>query len=454
MKKTLLCITGLLAVCFGAYAQDRPDIIGRIVGGQKAVIAISDFRGAGAAAEHMNVFNATLFRDVEDSAVFKMAPKSMYPLKVPQQPQDFRKPLRYDPASTNAAPWLQDWSDPPLNADYLAFGYTAVQDNQIVLFGWLFNVKQPEVASAQVFGKIYFGSIDEAGARKVAHEFATDILKQFGAESMAGSKIYFVSNRSGSKEIWSMDYDGANQKQLTFYNSISTMPSVSPDGSRIAFTSWTAGQPQLLVHSLETLRRIPFYNQRAGATQNMSYTPDGKQVVFSSSASGYSQIYTANPDGSGMRRLTNTRAVEVEPKVNPKTGNDVVFVSGRSGPPQLYRMNIDGADVQRLTTGEGQATNPSWNPQGTHIAFAWTRGYDPGNFNVFVMDVATREYVQLTSGSGRNENPSWAPDGKHIVFASDRGGRMQIWSMLADGTQLRQLTSAGINEKPAWGRPQ
>jgi TolB protein len=250
-----------------------------------------------------------------------------------------------------------------------------------------------------------------------------------------------------------MDYDGQGQKQITSYKSISTMPSVSPDGSRIAFTSWALGQPQILVHSLETLRRIPFLNPRAGTNQNASYSPDSKQIAFSSSASGFSQIYMANADGSGIRRLTNTRAVEVEPKINPKTGNDIVFVSGRGGgSPQVYRMNSDGADVQRLTTGEGQATNPSWNPQGSHIAFAWTRGYDPGNFNIFVMDVNTREYVQLTSGAGRNENPTWAPDGKHIVFSSDRGGRSQIWSMLADGSQLRQLTSAGINEKPAWSK--
>jgi TolB protein len=340
-----------------------------------------------------------------------------------------------------------------VNADYLAFGYAAEQDGQIVLFGWLFNVRQPELASAQVLGKIYFGPLDETGARKVAHEFAADILKQFGVESLAGSKIYFVSNRSGSKEIWSMDYDGAGQKQITSYKSISTMPSVSPDGTRIAFTSWALGQPQILVHSLETLRRIPFLNPRAGTNQNASYTPDSKHIAFSSSASGYSQIYMANADGSGIRRLTNTRAVEVEPKINPKTGNEIVFVSGRGGgSPQVYRMSSDGADVQRLTTGEGQATNPSWNPQGTHIAFAWTRGYDPGNFNIFVMDVNTREYVQLTSGAGRNENPTWAPDGKHIVFSSDRGGRSQIWTMLADGTQLRQLTSAGLNEKPAWSK--
>ena len=450
MKKLLV---SLLVLAAGASAQPRPDFIGAIMGTQKAVIAVPDMRGAGRADGLMAVVNATVFRDLEDAAVFKMAPKSMYPTRVPQQPSEFRKPLQYDPNNRNAAPWLQDWSDPPVNADYLAFGYAAEQDGQIVLYGWLFNVRQPDVASAQAFGKLYFGPIDENGARKVGHEFAADILKQFGVESLAGSKIYFVSKRKVSKEIWSIDYEGANQKQVTSYKSISTMPSVSPDGSRIAFTSWALGQPQILVHSLETLRRIPFLNPRAGTNQNASYSPDSKQIAFSSSASGFSQIYVANADGSGIRRLTNTRAVEVEPKINPKTGNDIVFVSGRGGgSPQVYRMNSDGADVQRLTTGEGQATNPSWNPQGTHIAFAWTRGYDPGNFNIFVMDVNTREFVQLTSGSGRNENPTWAPDGKHIVFSSDRGGRSQIWSMLADGTQLRQLTSAGINEKPAWSR--
>jgi len=450
MKKILLSI---LVFAAAAVSQQRPDFIGAIMGSQKAVIAVPDMRGSGRAAGLMDMVNGTLFRDLEDAAIFKMAPKSMYPTRVPQQPQDFRKPLQYDPNNRAAAPWLQDWSDPPVNADYLAFGYAAEQDGQLVLFGWLFNVRQQDISSAQTFGKIYFGPMDETGARKVAHEFATDILKQFGVESLAGTKIYFVSNRSGSKEIWGMDYDGSNQKQVTAYKSISTMPSVSPDGTRIAFTSWALGQPQILVHSLETLRRIPFLNPRAGANQNASYSPDGKQIAFSSSASGFSQIYIANADGSGVRRLTNTRAVEVEPKINPKTGNEIVFVSGRGGgSPQVYKMNIDGADVQRLSTGEGQATNPSWNPQGTHIAFAWTRGYDPGNFNIFVMDVNTREYVQLTSGSGRNENPTWAPDGKHIVFSSDRGGRSQIWSMLADGTQLRQLTSAGINEKPAWSK--
>jgi TolB protein len=115
-------------------------------------------------------------------------------------------------------------------------------------------------------------------------------------------------------------------------------------------------------------------------------------------------------------------------------------------------MNLDGTDVRLLTSGEGQASNPAWHPGGQHIAFAWTKGYAPGNFNIFVMDVATRSYVQLTHGAGRNENPSWAPDGRHLVFSSNRSGGTQIWTMLADGTQLHQLTTQGRNTMPVWSK--
>jgi len=66
------------------------------------------------------------------------------------------------------------------------------------------------------------------------------------------------------------------------------------------------------------------------------------------------------------------------------------------------------------------------------------------------MDAATKQIVELTRDQGRNERPSWAPDGRHLVFESTRGGSRQIWSMLADGSQPRQLTTAGHNESPNW----
>ncbi|MEX2262828.1 MAG: hypothetical protein WD696_12810 [Bryobacteraceae bacterium] len=456
----------ILTAALFVMAQ-QSDILIKITQGERPSIAVPDLRGAGGAEPFMSALNQTLFADLETSGLFRMAPKSMYPLEVPQRPEDFKAPIMRAPAPASKkkrgapppapepvrqGPWFTDWSNPPVNATYLVFGYAAVQNNQIVLSGWLYNVTQPNPANAHVLGKRYFGSVDEDGARTVAHEFAADIIAQFGGKSLFGTKIYFVSNRSGHKEIWSMDPDGSNQKQFTSYKSLSLMPALSADGTKLAFTSFARGNPAILMYSVETGRRLPFYNQVASMNATPSFTPDGQHLLYASTASGYAQIYIAGVDGNQLRRLSTSRAVEVEPKVNPKTGATVVFVSGRSGPPQIYRMNLDGANVERLTTGEGEASNPAWHPDGELIAFAWTRGYEPGNFNIFLMDVATRTFNQLTSNAGRNENPSWAPDGRHIVFSSNRGGSMQIWSMLADGTQLQQLTSSGNNATPVWGK--
>ncbi len=461
-KKTVWIGFCLLAIVLGVAAQ-QSDIVIILTKSQAIAIAVPDLRGSGDAGQYMNAFNQTFWDDLQDSGLFKMLPKSLYPLQVPQRPEDFRPPIMPSvpprrgappPPPVYQGPWLTQWSGPPVSADYLAFGYAGAEAGQFVLRGWLYNVKQPDPSRAQVFGKVYLAPLGEDGARKVAHDFAADILKQFGGVSLAGTHIYFDSARgkAGVKEIWQMEPDGSNPKQVTFYNSLSMTPAVSPDGRLLAFSSFVKGNPAIFLFSLETGRRLPFYNEVASLTTTPEFTPDGKQILFASSVSGWAQIYIANTDGSGMRRVTYSRSIDIEPKVNPKTGAEIAFVSGRSGMPQIYEMNMEGTDVQRLTDGEGEAVNPAWHPDGQHIAFAWTRGYAPGNYNLFVMDVATRQFNQLTYGAGRNENPSWAPDGRHIVFSSTRSGSAQIWTMLADGTQLKQLTTEGRNTEPVWGK--
>ena len=456
-------ITG--GALFALWAQD----ISGVVPGTptKPRIAVPDFRGTDVAPALMTAFNQTLWDDLKSSGQLDMVPKTSYFKTIPQQPSDFRQPppvptMQRRRGQTMAVPesgnglWMRDWSGPPVNANFLAFGYTAMQNGVLVLYGNLFDMNRPDPNPAsQPISKRYIATnANENGARQIAHEFAADILKFFGAQSMFGTHIYYVHRATfkSPAEIWVMDPDGKNQRQLTHFNSTSIQPAVSPDGSRIAFTSYARGNPGIFVFSVDPVRDLRFYNQVASLNETPSFTSDGK-ILYSSSAGGGCRIFIANLDGSGFRPLTSSHSIDTEPKVNPKTGATVLFSSGRSGPEQIYMMTIDGADIQRMTDGGGEAANPNWNPNGQQFAFAWTRGYAAGKFNIFIMqDPGSRQYVQLTHDEGKNENPSWAPDGIHLAFMSNRTRSEQIYTMLADGTQVTQLTHDGLNYSPAWGK--
>ncbi len=417
--------------------------------GKKPALAVTDFRGTGSSQALMSAFNSTLFSDLQSSALFDMRAKSLFPLNNPQRIEDLR------PTDSNQGFALSDWGGAPVNASHLVFGYAAEQNGALVVYGNLFDTRQADPQAAKLLASRYAGTLNEASAIRLAHQFADDIIKQFGGTgSLLGSRIYFTSNRTsakGNSEIWVMDWDGNNQTQVTNLKTLTKFPAISPDGSRLAFTSWVGGFPKIMMLDTITKREVPFYNQQASLNANVTFTPDGKGIYYASTAAGGpAQIYYANVNGQGFRRISHRDAIETEPKINPQNSNLMLFVSGPGG-QQIYQMTTEGVGVEKVTSGEGEASNPSWHPDGKHFLFSWTRGYAAGDWNVFLMDAGTRQYVQLTHSEGRNENPVWAPDGKHLVFMSNRSGTTQIYSMLADGSDVKPLTSKGTNQSPVWG---
>lgn len=406
--------------------------------GAPLVLAVPDFKQENtdpANGPLLKAFNDTLWYDLDNAGLFTMVAKSFYPVQTPGFPNEVN---------------LGTWGNAPINAAMLAFGNLGVSGGKVNVQGWLYDVKNTQFP--QVLGKQYQEAATVDNARLIAHRFANEIiLKLGGIPGPTESKIYFISTRSGHKEVWSMDWDGANQQQLTHLGGIALSPRISPDNSRVAFSELLDDSWQIRMYSHDLGKMVSF-PRFPGGNYSPAWSSDGTRIAFSSSmGTGSSEIYIAESSGAGARRLTTGKA-DVSPVFNPRTNGQIAFVSGRSGLPQIYIMDVDGSNVQKVTD-QGYAVSPTWSPNGLLLAFSWIRHYGPGVLggdDIYVMDIASRQIVQLTHDGGRNDFPSWSPDGRHIVFQSNRSGSEQIWSMLADGTHLQQLTHAGRNTQPNW----
>ena len=404
-------------------------------------LAVAEFKKSTADQQSdalRGTFDTTLYHDLANAGIFDLVSKSIAPPLSPGSPAEMN---------------LQPWSQPPVAAQMVAFGALGVTGTRLAVNGFLFDAKNAQFP--QVLAKQYSEEASDDSARQIAHRFADEIISRLGGgvSGIAETKIFYVHLAGGVKEIWQMDYDGANQHAITHLGTISLSPRISPDNSRIAFSSLGHDGFQIKMYSL-LLGRVVSFPVAGGTNLSPAWAPNGKDVAYSSSRTGDPEIWITDVNGSLGRRITNFRGPDVSPVFNPKSGSQIAWISGRTGLPQLYIMDVDGSSVQRLTDS-GYATSPSWSPNGQFVAFAWNRKYGPGapgGQDIYVMEIASKKWIQLTHDGGPCDFPSWSPDGRHIAFANSPDGRnehMKVWTMLADGTERHPLTGPGA-DMPNW----
>ncbi|MGB7296276.1 MAG: Tol-Pal system beta propeller repeat protein TolB [Candidatus Aminicenantales bacterium] len=374
-----------------------------------------------AAAEIHQVLSA----DLTYSRIFSLLPRKYY---------DYIRPL--DPNNI----FFKDWES--IQAHILFVGeITDGEGEDIVLEGKLYDIKGARFIS----GKRY--QVPKSLFRLAAHRTADEIVKTLSGEKpIFTSKIVFVSDRDGNDELYMMDYDGQGQTRLTFNTLRDYMPSWSPDGKTIAYTSYKNLNAGLYLLNLEA-GKIMAVSTR-GTNFSPSFSPDGKRLAFCSTMDGNTEIYVANSDGKNIRRLTFNEAIDASPSWSP-TGREIAFISDRSGlgQPQIYIMDAEGSNVRRISFGGSYHDAPAWSPTGDRIVYV---SRVENIFDLYVLNLRNNQIIKLTESNARNESPSWSPDGRHIVFSSNLSGSLQLYAVDYDGANLRRLTSQGNNKLPDW----
>jgi TolB protein len=331
------------------------------------------------------------------------------------------------------------------------FGLTGVawarlsrKGSDIILSGRLYDA----VTGMRLASKEYYGNEDTV--RRMAHTFADEIVSQYtGEKGVAKTRIACVSDKTGHKELYVMDYDGQNLRKLTADRSISMSPAWSPDGRVLAYVSYRDRNPDLYGLDMESGRRWKISGAE-GLNISPAWAPNGKRLALALSKEGGTEIYTMTMEGNDLERLTYGIADNVSPSWSPN-GREIVFTSGRGGSPQLYIMGVDGTDARRITYEGSYNASPHWSPRGDRIVFV---SQTKGLFKIATINPDGSDFRVLTSGPGNDENPMWSPSGRQLVFSSNPAGsrgKSGIYIMNADGTELERITPNDVNyTSPSW----
>jgi TolB protein len=422
MTRRIAALLTLLLLPLAASAQDLTGTVeGR--GFTKIKIAIpSALTSAGYEATTEELVE-TVRADLEFSGFFDVVDPKLYRLVKP---------------AADGAVKHEDWLS--IGADATVIVRAPVQDDRIDIEALLYDNE----GASLLFHRRYGGK--KGTLRRVAHLLADDLVKHYtGRPGVALTRISFVSEFEGNKEVYLMDYDGRRIRRLTSSKTINLSPTWSPDAGELAFMSWRGRQPGVYVMSAEgELGRLRTVGGELSSAPDWS--PDGRELAYTSDVDGNTEIYVLSRESGRNRRLTHNRAIDTAPAFSPNA-REIAFTSDRSGSPQIYVMDADGLNVRRLSWDSSYCDSPAWAPSGDRLAYA---ARIDGRFHIVALDISSGAVTRLTRGRHNNENPRWSPDGRHIVFASDRTGTYQIHTMRSDGRDVRRLTRGAASFTPDW----
>ncbi len=425
MKRFWLGVAALV-FCVSASSQVTITSEGR-PGDPRIPVAVPDFACAPGSEALAKEVAAVIGFDLDFSCVFRLVPASQYP---PSFTGFTRDANAIDFAAWRAA-----------GIGFLVHGYVAQGSPEGIMEVRLFDVNTVQ----QELGKQR--PLKSGLARYTAHLFSDDLVYQVdGVPGIATSQIAFSGGRTGNKELYIADYDGKNAQQITNFGSISILPKLSPDGSKVAYVSYRQNAPIIYVYDRNT-RATTTLSKKVGLNMAPAWSPDGRTLAITLSKDGNPEIYLINADGTGLRRLTNDRAVDTQATFSPD-GSQIAFVSDRFGSAQICVMSANGGPARRISLQGGRSTDPAWSPDGKLIAYV----AESGGVQIWAVEPSGENARALTNWGGTNEKPTWSPDSRHVMFSSTQGGTPKLYAVNVKTKFTHAIPNLSMGcQGPSWG---
>jgi hypothetical protein len=242
-------------------------------------------------------------------------------------------------------------------------------------------------------------------------------------------------------ELYASAPDGTGSARLTRNHFREAAPSLSPDGTQIAFVSDRDGNDEIYVLALQS-REVTRLTTNPGLIDTRpSWSPDGKRIAYASGVAGELDVYLMNADGSGKRALVVAPGDDAEPSWSPG-GRQIAFASNRAGSYDVWVAELEGGEPKQFTADLGDEREPAWAPVGARIAFVSNRD---GNDELYATSRTGLEIARLTDDAAPDRRPAWSPDGRRIAFARASA----IYAMDVDSRSPMRVAEGG---EPSWGR--
>ncbi|MBT3362751.1 MAG: hypothetical protein HN929_03180 [Chloroflexi bacterium] len=266
-------------------------------------------------------------------------------------------------------------------------------------------------------------------------------------------KIAFVAHKDLGNDpgdpypdIFIMNDDGTNIVQLTDNNANNTSPCLSPDGSKIAFSSDRDGDMNIYSMDVNGSNVVRLTNS-ASQDFSPSWSPDGAKIVFSSFGNSETTLHVMNADGTSQTLLTSSSG---DKPTWSSDGNRIAFVSNAN----IRIINADGTgETGLISVGAKHINHISWSPNGNQIVYdVINSDWDSEGLFTVNLTGSIIKALPVTEALQYASWPCWSPEGARIAFSTTRTPPQGICTVNADGSNLVWLTPDDVEVYgPSWG---